>query len=144
MAVKARSEKQQQARGRRRARATMRIVTAMCAVAALGIGATELSSTGLDTFVARPEGVGATPPADEAAPSSPGRSATANHGGAAKASPVPKARPVRPACPPDTPAPDHRGKRAAPKLHPLARPDHAPKRDPCVGQRVRPFLVVSQ
>jgi hypothetical protein len=110
MNVRARSEKQQQVRGRRRARIAMRILTGICALAALGIGATELTSTSLQTFVARPEGVGATPPAQEAATPSP----------APKAPPVqhehapcrPRGDDIgRPDRPPDSPAPDHGGGR---------------------------------
>jgi hypothetical protein len=39
----------------------MRIVTAIGALSALGIGASRLASTGLQAFVDRPAGVGGTP-----------------------------------------------------------------------------------
>ena len=58
-----RPEKQEKARSRRRAWLSMKILTALCALAALGIGATQVTSNGLEAFVTRPEGVGATPDA---------------------------------------------------------------------------------
>lgn len=70
MTAPARPTKQQKKRGRRRAWMSMRLLTGLCVVAALGIGATQLASNGLATFVNRPEGVGATPDAEaeQAAP----------------------------------------------------------------------------
>jgi len=46
---------------RRRAWLTMRVLTAACVVAGLAIGASQLASGGLQAFLSRPPGVGATP-----------------------------------------------------------------------------------
>lgn len=43
----------------------MQVLTSVCAIAALAIGATQATSNGLQTFLNRPEGVGATPPDEE-------------------------------------------------------------------------------
>jgi len=67
-----RPDKQQKVRGRRRAWLSMKILTALCALAAVGIGATQVASNGLQAFVTRPEGVGATPDAGpDGAPAAP-------------------------------------------------------------------------
>jgi hypothetical protein len=58
---RARSEKQHQARGRRRAKWTVRALTAVCALAAIGVGVSQLTTEGFQAFVDRPAGVGATP-----------------------------------------------------------------------------------
>ena len=59
MTPRARPDQQQHARSRRRARWTMRLVTGMCVLLGLTLGATQLMSNGFGTFVDRPAGVGA-------------------------------------------------------------------------------------
>jgi hypothetical protein len=65
---------------RRRARRVMQTVTVVCALAAAGIGADELYAGGLQSFLERPPGVGATPAdpqADSSPTPAPARNATA-------------------------------------------------------------------
>lgn len=107
MTTRARPEKQQQARGRRRARITVRILTGVCALVVLTIGATELTSNGFQAFVDRPPGVGATPSDDgkqQAASSGSAKQKTAAQGAQQGAANAPN--PVAPSpLPPFEPAP---------------------------------------
>jgi hypothetical protein len=65
---------------RHRARRVMQTVTMVCVLAAAGVGADGLYTGGLQSFLERPPGVGATPvdpQADSTPPPSPSRNATA-------------------------------------------------------------------
>jgi hypothetical protein len=127
--VRARPEKQQLVRGRRRARVTMRILTSVCALAALGIGATELATNGLATFLDRPAGVGATPSNDgggQSASRQPAPSKTPSQGTQPAPLPPPvELRPVVPGPrggypPPGFPHPDGPRGRPGPRRGPPA------------------------
>jgi hypothetical protein len=106
-------------RGRRRAILTMRIVTVVCALSALGIGASQLASTGVQAFLDRPPGVGATP-ANTSTKRQPASSAQS--GSAASGSPTAPATspPQAPSGPADPPL---RGEQVPPArgLNPIGR-----------------------
>jgi hypothetical protein len=104
----------QRTRCRRKARWAMRGLAATCALLALGLGADRIHSVGLQAFLDRPPGVGATP-ADSEADASPSPESDGGATALAPAAPEetpqpstpsPPAQPLPPAvAPPPLPAP---------------------------------------
>jgi len=122
---------QQRSRRRRHARWTMRGLAATCALLALGLGADRIHSGGLQAFLDRPPGVGATP-ADSEADASP----TPDSGNGATA--------LAPAAPEETPqpaAPSPPTQQPPPAAAPLPLPAPSPWTRPPASAAPRGFSV---
>src|SRR4051812_32107273 len=115
MSPRARTEQQRKARSLRRAKWSVRVLTAACVLVALGIGAFQLGNTGLATFLDRPAGVGATPDEEPQATAPKQREPQRNHPDTRRDTQPPETQPA-PAPDDGRPPPPARGERGRPRF----------------------------